>query len=215
MTASARTPVRLCVALLAMTTMACAPRLRPLEGAPAPARFPRAELPPDRRRLVFRWELEDPEMSGRGEGAARVAPPDSARLDFFLAGGMGGGAAILAGHDLVVPGGDMVRKLIPPTPLLWAALGRLAVPALPDTVARVDGTVLRADIGRPVAWRITFRQDSLVRVERVSNGRIVEWVERSGSESRYRDESRRRALRLVITRVDRNAEFDASIWRLP
>ena len=28
-------------------------------------------------------------MSGRGDGVARIAAPDSARLDFFLAGGFG------------------------------------------------------------------------------------------------------------------------------
>jgi hypothetical protein len=153
-------------------------------------------------------------MSSRGEGAARVAPPDSVRLDFFLAGGMGSGAAVLVGETLRAPGPDLVRKLVPPTPMLWAALGRLAVPALADTTVRVDGSVLRADIGRPVAWRITFRGDTLTRVERVGNGRIVEWIERSGADVRYHHESARRTLRLSITRIDRNSEFDASIWRL-
>ena len=51
---------------------------------------------------------------------------------------------------------------------MWAALGRVALPNLPDTAIRVDGSVLRADIGNPVAWRLTFRGDTLVRAERVS-----------------------------------------------
>ena len=96
-------------------------------------------------------------MSGRGDGAARIAAPDSARLDFFLAGGFGG-AAILIRDSLDAPGGDMVRRFIPPPTLMWAALGRVALPNLPDTVDQDGRSRLRADIGNPVAWRLTFRR---------------------------------------------------------
>ena len=206
---------RSAVALLVATLAACAPRLKPLTGAPAPARFPVATLPLGHQQIVFRWELQDAELSAKGEGAARVASPDSARLDFFLGGGMGGGAAILIGDSLATPGPDMVRKMVPPTPLLWASLGRLSLPPLPDTTVRVDGATLRADIGRPVSWRVTFRGDSLVRVERVRDGRIVEWVERDGTGAHYRDNGARRALHITVTRADQVPGFDASIWRLP
>jgi len=153
-------------------------------------------------------------MAGRGEGVARVASPDSARLDFFLAGGFGNGAAVLIGDSLRMPGGDnMARRMVPPPALLWAALGRVALPNLPDTVIRIDGTTLRADIGRPVAFRLTFQGDSLVRAERVDRGRVAEWVERSGARMRYRNEGSRRSLQLVVTRTEHPPEFDASIWR--
>jgi hypothetical protein len=166
-------------------------------------------------KIVFNWEYDDREMTGRGDGVARIASPDSARLDFFLAGGFGGGAAVLIRDSLVVPGGiDMIRRLVPPPTLLWAALGRVALPNLPDTVIRVDGSTLRADIGRPVAWRLSFRGDTLVRAERVDGGRVAEWMERtSGSRIRYRNETARRSLQLTITRTDKVSEFDASIWR--
>ena len=153
-------------------------------------------------------------MAGRGEGAARIASPDSARLDFFLAGGFGNGAAVLIGDSLRTPGGDnTARRMVPPPALLWAALGRVALPNLPDTVIRSDGVTLRADIGRPVAYRLTFRNDSLVRAERVFGGRVAEWVERSQSRMRYRDEGARRSLQLDITRMDHPTGFDAAIWR--
>ncbi|MEP6495137.1 MAG: hypothetical protein ABJF01_20795 [bacterium] len=175
-------------------------------------RLPRATLATGHRKIVFNWDLDDREMSGRGEGAARIASPDSARLDFYLAGGFGG-AAILLGDTLQAPGGTMVRRLIPPPALLWAALGRVALPNLPDTVIRSEGSLLRADIGRPVAWRLIFRGDTLVRAEHVDGGRVVEWVERTdGSHIRYRDESGRRSLQLTVTRTDEVPEFDASIW---
>jgi hypothetical protein len=194
--------------------VACAPALRPLTGAPAKSALPRAELPPGYRQIVFDWELEDRELSGRGEGVARIAAPDSARLDLFLAGGFGSGAAVLISDSLRVAGGSVARRFIPSPPLLWAALGRLAIPPAPDTTARVDGELLRVDIGKPTSWRLTFRGDSLVRLERVRGGRIVEWVERSGANVRYRSEEARRALSLTIKRVQEVPPFDASIWGL-
>ena len=198
--------------LFVLATAACAPRLKPLTGAPAPVRFPANALQPGHHTVVFNWELDDSDLDARGTGAARVASPDSARLDFFVSGGLGSGAALLIGDSLTAPGGDMVRRLVPPAPLIWASLGRLALPALPDTEVRVDGSVLRADIGRPVAWRITFRGDTLSRVERVSNGRIVEWLERSASGAHYFHTTARRSLRIEITHVNDSAPFDASIW---
>src|SRR5918999_3623313 len=138
---------------LGLASPACAPRLRPLAGAPVPVRLPTAELPHGHRRMVFTWELRDPDFHVRGEGVARLASPDSARLDFFVGGGLGGGRAVLIGQSIRAPGGDLVRRLIPPPPLLWAALGRLAIPVLPDTTVRSEGPILRADVGAPPAWR--------------------------------------------------------------
>ena len=201
------------IALVALAPpAACAPRLRPLTGAPAPAVLPAATLPPGHRRVLFDWVLEDREISARGEGVARVASPDSARLDLFVAGGFGSGGAVLLGDSLRLPGGDLVRRFVPPPPLLWATMGRVAIPALTDTSARVDGGFLRVDIGSPVAWRLTFRSDSLVRLERVGGGRVVEWVERSGSTVRYQNAPARRVLLLTIKRVEEVPPFDASIW---
>lgn len=147
--------------LLASTLVisGCAPpRVVALPGTLAPIRqLPRGTLPDGRRKLVFQWELRDGEIGARGDGVARIASPDSVRLDFFLAGGFGSGAAVLIGDSLQVPGPDMARKLVPPRALLWASLGRFDVPAERDTVVRVDGTLIRADIGAPVHWRATFR----------------------------------------------------------
>lgn len=192
--------------------VSCAPSLRPLTGAPAPKVLPRAELPPGHRQVVFDWELQDRDLTGHGEGVARIAGPDSARLDLFLPGGFGGAAAVLIADSLLVSGGSMARRFIPPVPLLWAALGRTAVPPLRDTTARVDGGLLRVDIGSPTSWRLSFRGDSLIRLERVSDSHIIEWVERSGGSVRYRNESARRGLVLTIKRIQEVPSFDASIW---
>jgi hypothetical protein len=201
-------------ALAMLGSAACRPRLAPLTGEARPSSsLPVTRLMPGHTQIVFNWDLDDRDMSGRGEGVARVASPDSARLDFFLAGGLGNGAAVLIGDSLRTPGGDMARRFIPPPTLLWAALGRVALPNLPDTVIRVDGGTLRADIGSPVRFRLTFEHDSLVRAERVEGGRVAEWVERSGSRMRYRNEGARRSLQLVVTRTEHPPGFDATIWR--
>jgi hypothetical protein len=196
---------------------ACAPpRLASLPGTIAPVqRLPQGTLPGGRHKVVFEWELVDGEMTARGDGVARIAAPDSVRMDFFLGGGFGGGAAVLIGDSLMVPGPDMARRLVPPRALLWAALGRLDIPAERDTVVRVDGDVVRADIGSPVRWRVSFRGDTLTRLDRVDGGRLQEWVERTSDRKvRYRNESSRRTLSLVIQRSDPVPAFDASIWHL-
>jgi hypothetical protein len=193
------------------------PRVAPLEGVPVPAhQLPKGTLPSGTRRILFKWELRDGDMNSRGDGVARVASPDSVRLDFFLGGGFGGGTAVLIGDSLQVPGPEAARRLVPPRALLWAALGRLDIPAERDTVVRVDAGVLRADIGVPVRWRATFRGDTLTRLERVDGNRLQEWVERAADQSvKYRNEPARRTLSLVIQRSDAVPPFDPAIWRLP
>ncbi|HEX5973384.1 MAG TPA: hypothetical protein VFY85_15725 [Gemmatimonadaceae bacterium] len=200
--------------LVALLASCAPPRVHPLEGAPAPVqRLPKGDLPEGNRRIVFKWELSDGDMSARGDGVARIASPDSVRLDFFLGGGFGGGSAILIGDSLRIPGPQMARKLVPPRALLWAALGRFQIPAEPDTVVKVDEGIVRADIGRPVAWRVSFRGDTLVRLERVEGGRLQEWVQRSADQRvEYRNEANRRTLTLDIQRSDAVPSFDPAIW---
>jgi len=202
-----------CSRAVLMLTIACAPRAGSLSGSPVPARFPSSDLPRGHQRLVFRWDYVDQALAAKGEGVARIASPDSVRLDFFLDGGLGGGYAIVVGDSVSTPGGDDVRRYLPPVSLLWASLGRLAVPSAPDTVAKVDGGTLRADIGRNPTWRVTFAGDKLTRLERIVDGRRVEWVGRNGSEVRYQNERSSRSLTLRISSTDEAAPFDPAIWR--
>ncbi len=190
---------------------ACAPRVRPLVGLPAPARIPSPALPPGHARIVFRWEYGDPIFSAKGEGVARIAPPDSVRLDFFSDGGMGGGFAILIGDRLSTPANDDARKYLPPVPLLWAALGRLQVSGA-DTVAVVRGDSVLADIGRSQVWRATVRGDSLVELQRIDGQRLRERVQRDASVVTYRNFGSRRRLTLTLTRRIADPPYDEAIW---
>ena len=161
------------IAISALAGFACAPRAGRLAGTPAPARLPGTELPRGNQRIVFRWDYVDQALAAKGEGVARISSPDSVRLDFFLDGGLGGGYAIVIGDSISTPGGDQVRRYLPPVALLWASLGKLAVPPVPDTVAKVDGGTLRADIGHDPAWRVTFTGDRLTRLDWIAKAGFV------------------------------------------
>ena len=198
------------VALLA----GCAPpRAKPLQGVLAPERaLPAIELSQKPRRLVFRWDYEENALIARGEGAIRIAPPDSARVDLFLNGGIAVGRAVLIGDSLRATNQAQVQRFLPPPPMMWAALGRLAIPALPDTVLTVEGDVIHADIGRPAAWRVTIKGNRLMKLVRLSGGRIVEMVTRDEGGRLLYEVPGRRKLWLGITRDEEVQPFDASIW---
>lgn len=210
-----RNGIRITSIVFAVATLACAGRIAPLTGAAPPpgTRLPALEVPPGARRIVFRWDLQDGSIVARGDGIARIAPPDTARVDLFLAGGFARAAAVVIGDSLRVPPGSTGAELVPAPPLLWAALGRLAVPALPDTVIRVAGDTVRATIGRPVAWRIDAVGGTLRRVERVAHDRVIESVVRTPGRAVRYSHSRGRTLVLDIESDTTSPPFDATIWR--
>jgi hypothetical protein len=193
---------------------ACSPRAHPLAGAPSPRRIPDTELAPVHRKIVFKFDYTQPDLRIRGDGVARIAPPDTARLDFFVSG-QGTGHALLVGDEIRLQDGQKsMRDFLPPAPLLWAALGRLRVPSAADTTVRVDADTLRIDIGHEPGWRATFAGDQLRRLELIDGGRIPQWVARPAvGPIRYEQPRLRRTLQLTIAREDTVPGFDASIWR--
>jgi hypothetical protein len=211
--------------LLIGAASACAPRARPLSGEQTLSAIPRTGLPAEPQLYRFEWTYDDDTFDVKGEGVVRTGPPDRARLDLFIANGYGNGMAILDGDSLFVPGIDLIRRFLPPPPLLWAALGRVALPAGRDTVVRLDGDTLRADLSGTAAdrrtWRVHFVGARLVRIERIENARVVEWAERvplaDGTlRLRYVHASGRRSLALAVSEVLTIEEgFDDAIWRKP
>ncbi len=201
-------------ALAMIWIAACSPpAAAPLGGAPAPrTALPNSALGPGYRQIVFDWEYVQGDSRMRGEGVVRLAPPDSARLDLFLGGGFGGGAALLIGDSLRAPLVDAARRLIPPAPMLWAALGRLAIPAAADTTVRIEGTVTRADIGAAPVWRVEFHGGRLARLDRIDDGRVRDFVHRGEREVVYESFSPRSSLTLRIKRDEPATPFDAKIW---
>jgi len=201
--------------IVVIGALGCVPTAPPLKGVLAPDRsLPPLALPPGHRHIVFKWDYQEGEIAARGDGAVRTAAPDSARLDFFLGGGLGAGAAVLIGDSLRAPHAELARRYIPPTPMMWAALGRLAIPSLADTTVRIDGDLLRADVGRPVQWRVTLRGDTLLSLEHISGGKITESLRRQANGVlTYEAPGARRRLTLTILR-EQPGSFDGSIWSL-
>ena len=194
---------------------ACTPRAAPLKGVLAPDRaLPSISMANGHRHIIFTWDYQEGDIAARGDGSIRTAAPDSARLDFFLGGGLGAGGAVLIGDSLRTPHANLARRYIPPAPLMWAALGRLAIPPLADTVVRVDGELTRADIGRPLQWRVAIKGDTLVELDHVSDGKITESLTRGMNGTlTFQAPGARRTLRLTLIREEPGS-FDASIWSL-
>jgi hypothetical protein len=203
------------VAVLVLIVAGCTPSAAPLKGVLTPDRaLPSIGMPSGHRHIVFRWDYQEGDIAARGDGSIRTAAPDSARLDFFLGGGLGAGGAVLIGDSLRTPHATLARRYIPAAPLMWAALGRLAIPPLPDTVVRLDGELTRADIGRPLQWRVAIKGDTLVELDHISDGKITESVTRGANGTMtFQAPGARRTLQLTIVREEPGS-FDASIWSL-
>ncbi len=195
----------------------CAPKLAPLVNAtPVPARdpLPTIELPRHSQRIVFTWRLQESELEVRGEGAARIAAPDSARVDLFVMGGLGSGAAWVIGDSMRLDAPDALMKVLPPPAFLWAALGRFSIPPGKDTLVVRTDSAITAEIGPAPRWRLALRQGRVMRLERADGDRIIDRLERRLDGSLvYFHAPTRRQLTLTISRVDSVAPFDASIWR--
>ena len=166
------------------------------------------------RKIVFEWDYSQPDLRIRGEGVARIAPPDSARLDFFV-NGQGTGHALLVGDEIRLQGGqESMRDFLPPR----RCSGPRSVDCMchppPIATVRVDSDTLRIDIGHEPGWRATFADEQLRRLELIDGGRIPQWVSRPAvGPIRYEQPRLRRTLLLTISRVDTVPGFDASIWR--
>ena len=205
--------VRLLALAVFIAGCAAAPRAGPLTGVPVATGIPDTRLRHGYRRLIFDWQYKERVFSAKGQGVARIAPPDSVRIDLFLENGANAGYVILVADSLVAVAQDEARRSLPPEPLLWATLGVVRVTA-PDTIARQDGDTLRVEIGRDPAWRMAFLSRALGRMERIAGGRIEQTVERTDSTRVvYRQPAAGRTLTLTIRRFIAETAFDAAIWR--
>jgi hypothetical protein len=210
-------PVSLRVCLL-LALGGCAPKLAPLINAVPIAQqrdtLPRIELPRVHQRIVFTWRLTEAELTVRGEGAARIAAPDSARIDLFLMGGLGSGAAWVIGDDMRLQAPEALRQVLPPPSFLWAALGRFSIPPGRDTVVVRGDISLTAEIGPSPRWRIGMESGRVTRLERADGEKLVDRLDRRADGSLvYLHGPTRRQLTLVISRIDTVPAFDASIWQ--
>jgi hypothetical protein len=92
----------------------------------------------------------------------------------------------------------------------------------------MDGDTLRADLGRlrgrdasdadGRAWRVAFAGTSLARVERIEDGKVIEWMTRAPGERgalrlQYVHERGKRRLAIAVSDTTIVEGFDDAIWR--
>ncbi|MEI6739699.1 MAG: hypothetical protein WCK74_05250 [Gemmatimonadaceae bacterium] len=201
-----------------------------MRGTPSAEPLPVAGLPTHAQQWRFRWQYADRVFSAAGDGVVRSLPPDSARLDFFLADGSAGGVAWLLGDTLSAGDGALAPELLPSMPLLWAAVGRLVIPASPQQTVHRQGDTVFAEIperqvagtpgGARSVWRLTVVPDALLRLEELIDHRVVASVERGRASTgqwvvHYVATRARRRLRLDIQDTFSVERFDDAIWRRP
>ena len=102
------------------------------------ARWAATTAPEGHRLRRFRWLFNDGQASVGGQGSARFAGPDSLRFDISGPLGIGGAAAMVVGDQARwVQPPDVIARLIPSYPLMWAMFGVIRPP---PAGARIRGT---------------------------------------------------------------------------
>ncbi len=160
---------------LALSVLACAPRrpaalvpeATPVVGREQVSRWVDASQPVGSRTIRFRWQLQDDRGAAGGRGTARVAAPDSVRLDIVGPLGAGRGAAVVVGDSARwTDPPDIIERLVPSYPLMWAMFG---VERLPPAQAILRGA---SDSGSTM-WEWAAGPDTVSYVRRASPARLV------------------------------------------
>jgi hypothetical protein len=188
------------------------------------ATWVKATGPADSRLLRFKWLFRNERSSAGGRGSARIAPPDSLRFDIAGPFGSNPAAAVVVGDSaLWVEPEDVIKKLVPNYPLMWALLG---VARLPDSGATLRGVAE----GNTTIWQYALGADT---VEYVRSGgspaKLLAEVRQAGkvigrAETRLASDGSPTAARLIVpsapARLDltflssaRSTRFAPDIWQ--
>jgi hypothetical protein len=178
-----------------------------------------------RTAIRFHWKYRDNDRAGGGRGTARLAVPDSLRLDWAASLGLAAGAAVVIGDSLrwVDPKERFPASVTPAIQLMWTALGMVRPPRPGSELTGLrDSTHLM--------WRAAADSDTLeYRVTRGSTPMLeAEWrrggsvmarsrtlLGASGMPASARIDVPKGHARFELTfvGVDSGAVFPATLWR--
>jgi|SRR5688500_5717772 len=181
-----------------------------------------AATPAVNRFVGFDWTLREGQSRFSGAGAARIATDARARLDLFGPQDVPYLSALLRGDRLTLPPG-VPSRVVPPAPLLWAALGVIRPPAGAELlVAEVAGRETRlAYRAADGTWTFTARDGALVGAEWQSSDGARHTVELTGAtagappqRALYRDWQEYRELVLEMEQSEEVDAFPPETWTL-
>lgn len=171
----------------------------------------------------YRWLYRDARSSVGGRGSARIAPPDSARLDVNVALGVASGAGVVV-NDSMLWGRpeDLLARFVPNYDLMWAMFGVARRPPRGVAAAGVDDGTARtwryAHKGDTVSYRLFYgeraRLDAEVRRGTDVLGRVETQLTAAGMPTSTRLVIPSGPARLDITfeSIDSVAPFPADLW---
>lgn len=173
--------------------------------------------------LRFGWEYADERGNVEGEGAARVNPPDSLRVDLFTSGDVSLRVALASGR--LSSSGRIEGVELPSPPFLYAMAG-LFRPAVdePEAAFRTNrGVLLRYRTNGGVRREYLINDGRLLRLEDRRDGRLLrrvtlEWKDGAAwpSSAEYRSTVAPRRVRWRMREVEIRPEpFDPDIYDLP
>ena len=170
----------------------------------------------------FRWEYGDEGGRLRGDGVARVNPPDSFRLDLFTTGE--GSMAVALTGDRLATLGRIEDVELPEPPFMYAMAGVFRPgPGAPVRGRRSDGgrvLVYEAGAGRTRSYRLDGG-GRLVSLEERSDGRVVRRIELTWPETgrwparaEYREFGAPRRVAWSLEEIRRTERFARDIYAL-
>lgn len=144
--------------------------------------------------IRFQWDYADHNGRLRGDGVARINPPDKFRLDFFTTG-EGSMSAVLARDSLTTLG--EIEDVQLPAPAFLYAMAGLFRPGAPEpsrSFRSGDADVLVYETGGGATRFFFVAKERVVRLEERAEGRVsrrieLEWKGETGwpAEAEYRD----------------------------
>ncbi len=218
-------------ASLAVITAACARPTAPLVpvggfaplGGEAFAAIAARTAPGGAELLQFRWRYEDSDRRVSGRGAARLAPPDSLRLDVGVPV-LGRATLVMAGESAWADPDEIVHEVLPNRLVVWALFGVIRAPDVGTRIEvgeAADRRLFRLTSPDGTVTVLECRGDTLLRATEMKGerpvGQLVLARDAGGAVVRSEATDTEHATRFVVevSHRETSGPFPGEIWRRP